>query len=149
MAVTASGLFFLTFEKFLIGAVAGALTLEAEDNKVAMITDLATPAFDTHDFWADLSANEVSGTGYTAGGNALTTTEITASPAGTLMFDAADASWTTSTITSAMAAVVYCDADNDELVVLSDFVTAASTTAGTFAILWASGGIFTIDLTPA
>ena len=150
MAITASGLFGLTLEKcFNNGA---AIDLEAEDNKVAMITDSATPDFDAHDFWADLSANEVSGTGYTAGGQLLATTTLTVgSPAaGQLKWDAVDAAWTTSTITSAMASVVYADAiASDPLVALHDFVTAASTTAGTFTIQWNASGLAYFDYTPA
>ena len=75
MAVTASGLFGITLKGSLNNTIA--LDLEAEDMKVAMITDSATPDFDAHDFWADLSANEVSGTGYTAGGQLLATTTLT------------------------------------------------------------------------
>ena len=145
MAITASGLFGLTLEKCLNNGAA--LNLEAEDNKVAMITDSATPDFTTHDFWNDLSANEVSGTGYTAGGVAYTSTEITLS-GGVLTYDAADVSWASSTITSAMAAVGYAAAVTNELIFLSDFVTAASTTAGTFTIQWNASGIFTLDYTP-
>lgn len=145
MAITASGLFFLTFEKMLINTAA--LDLEAEDNKVAMITNSATPNFDTHDFFNDLSANEVSGTGYTAGGAALTGTQITVD-SGTLVYDATDAQWTSSTISSARAAVIYCDAVNDELVCLVNFTTDYGTSNGTFLISWHTNGIFRIDLTP-
>lgn len=146
MAITASGLFGLTIEKMFNNTAA--IDLEAEDNKVAMITDSATPDFTLHDFWADLSANEVSGTGYTAGGVAYTSTELTIS-GGVLTYDAADVSWATSTITSAMAAVGYADSvASDPLIFLSDFVTAASTTAGTFTIQWNASGIFTLDFTP-
>ena len=145
MAITASGLFGLTLEKcFNNGA---ALNLEAEDNKCAMITDSATPDFTTHDFWNDLSANEVSGAGYSTGGVAYTATEITLS-GGVLTYDAADVSWAASTITSAMAAVGYAAAVTNELIFLSDFVTAASTTSGTFTIQWNASGIFTLDFTP-
>jgi hypothetical protein len=147
MSITASGLYGLTLEKFFIDTLGD--SLEAEDNKVAMVTDSYTPNFDTHDFFADLT-NEVSGTGYTAGGKAYTTTELTLS-SGVLTYDAADVSWTSSTITSAMAAVLYRDTGagaTDELYLLSDFVTAASTTNGTFAIQWHASGIFTLDYTP-
>lgn len=144
MAITASGLYGLTLEKCLINGAA--INLEAEDNKVAMVTDSHTPDFNAHDFYADLT-NEVSGTGYTAGGVAMTGTEITIS-GGVLTYDATDVSWASSTITNAMAAVGYADAVNDELIFLSDFVTAASTTNGTFTIQWHASGIFTIDFTP-
>jgi hypothetical protein len=146
MAITASGLFGLTLEKCLNNGAA--IDLEAEDNKVAMVTDSATPDFDAHDFWADLSGAEVSGAGYTAGGVAYTSTELTLS-GGVLKYDAADVSWSSSTITSAMAAVGYADSvASDPLIFLSDFVTAASTTAGTFTIQWNASGIFTLDYTP-
>ena len=150
MAITASGLFGLTLEKQFIDTLG--LSLESETAlSVAMITDSATPNFDTHEFWSDLEGNEVSGTGYTAGGETLTSTEITLS-SGVLTYDAADTSWTGSTITSAMAAVGYFDRGGatsaDELMFLLDFVTAASTSGGTFQIEYNASGIFTIDYTP-
>lgn len=150
MAVTASGLFGLTLEKQLIDTLG--LSLESETAVyAAMITDSATPDFTTHDFFSDLNSNEVSGTGYTAGGNALTSTEITLA-GGVLTYDAADASWSSSTIANAMAAVGYFKrggaATADELMFLSDFVTAASTTNGTFTVQWNASGIFTVDYTP-
>jgi hypothetical protein len=143
-AITASGLYGLTLEKTLINTTA--INIEAETNKVAMVQDAHTPDFNLHDFYADLT-NEVSGTGYTAGGNALTATEVTLA-GGVLTYDGADVSWASSTITEAMAGVTYIDAVTDELLCLSDFVTFASTTNGTFTIQWHANGIFTIDYTP-
>lgn len=150
MAVTASGLFGLTVEKQFIDTLG--LSLESETAlSVAMITDSATPDFDAHDFWSDLEANEVSGTGYTAGGETLTGTELTIS-GGVLTYDATDVSWASSTISSAMAGVGYFDRGGattaDELMFLSDFVTAASSAGGTFTIQWNASGIYTVDFTP-
>lgn len=152
MAITASGLFGLTLEKFLIGTSVPASGIESETAvKMAMITDAATPNFDTMDFWNDLEANEVSGTGYTAQGNVLTTTEVTLS-GGVLTYDAADPSWPTSTISNAMAGVFMFDRGGattaDEIIGLLDFVTAASSSGGTFTIQLNAAGIFTIDYTP-
>ena len=68
-----------------------------------------------------------------------------------LTYDAADVSWAASTITDAMAAVGYFNvgtAATDMLIWLSDFVTSASTTNGTFTIQWHASGIFTVDFTP-
>lgn len=150
MAITASGLFGLTLEKQFIDTVG--LSLESETAlSCALIDDNSTPAFDTHDFWNDLEGDEIAGTGYTAGGATMTSTEVTLS-AGTLTYDAADVSWASSTITNAMAGVGYFDRGGattaDELMFLSDFVTAASSSGGTFTIQWAAGGIFTVDYTP-
>lgn len=45
--------------------------------KVALVTNAYTPAQDTHDFWDDVSANEVAtGSGYTTGGNTLGTKSV-------------------------------------------------------------------------
>jgi len=150
MAITASGLFGLTLEKQLIDTLG--LSLESESAlSVAMIEDTATPDFNAHDFWSDLESNEVSGTGYTAGGETLTGTELTIST-GVLTYDATDVAWTSSTIPDAMAAVGYFDRGGattaDELMFLSDFVSAASSSSGTFTIQWSGTGIFTVDFTP-
>jgi hypothetical protein len=147
MAVTASGLYGLTLEKIFIDTAGE--TLEAEDNKTLLVTNSETPNFDTHDFRNDITA-EVSGTGYTAGGAALTTTEITLS-SGTLTFDAADSAWASSTITAARAAVHYFNVGSsatDMLVYLINFGADVSTSAGTLTIQYAAGGIFTLDYTP-
>ena len=150
MSITASGLYGLTIEKQFIDTLG--LSLESETAvKVLLCTDSETPDFTADDFRNDVTANEVSGTGYTAGGATLTSTEITLA-SGVLTYDAADSSWTTSTISSAMAAVGYFargGADTaDELMFLSDFVTAVSTTAGTLLVQWSASGIFTVDYTP-
>lgn len=152
MAITASGLYGLTLEKFFQEGVGASLESETAIY-VLMVTDSYTPAFDTHDFRDDIT-NEVSGTGYTTGGKAITSTELVVGTpaAGQMNYDAADVQWTSSTITSAMAGVGYVlsgsGAAADELIWLSDFVTAASTTAGTFTIQWDANGIFYIDYTP-
>ena len=147
MSITASGLYGRTLEMALIDTLAQ--SWEAETHKVLMVTDTYTPDFTAHDFRDDVT-NEVSGTGYTAGGVALTATEITLA-AGLLTFDGADVSWAGSTITNAMAAIHYFNvgtAATDPLGLLSDFVTAASTSNGTFTVQWAAGGLYTVDYSP-
>ena len=149
MSITAAGLYGLTLEKFLIDTAGE--SLEAEDHFEALVTDSYTPNFDTHDFFNDLT-NEVTGTNYTSGGVAVTSTEITLS-SGTLTFDAADTTYSTVTITDAMAGVIATSvstpaAATNQLVVLQDFVTAASATAANFVIQHSASGIFTWDYTP-
>lgn len=152
MSITASGIFGLTLEKMLNATALPTNGLESETaTKALLVVDALTPNFDTMDFRNDVEANEVSGTGYTAGGVVLTSTELTLS-GGVLTYDTADPSWTSSTITSAMAAVIYFArggaSSADELWLLSDFVTAASTTNGTFLVQIAAGGWATVDYTP-
>ena len=149
MAVTVSGLYYPTWRDALNGTIV--LNLDLETHKVAMFTNTITPNFSTDTAYgvAPYNANEVSGTGYTAGGALLTTTTLSESPTGTLMVDAADTAWTTSTITNARCALVYADAlAGNNAIVLVNFGADYSTVAGTFTIQWAAGGVFTIDLTP-
>ncbi len=150
MAVTASGLFVTTWTDIL-DTTQLAIDLDLETHKVAMFSNSITPNFSTDTAYgvAPYNANEVSGTGYTSGGTVLTGTALSESPTGTVMWDATDVSWTTSTITSARCALVYADAlAGNNGIVLVNFGADYSTSAGTFTIQWASGGIFTLDLTP-
>lgn len=150
MAVTVSGLFVLTHID-VYDATQLAVNLIGDTVNVAMFTNTITPNFssDTAYGVAPYNANEVSGTGYTAGGAALASKTLTESPTGTMMYDAANTSWTTSTITNARCALVYDDTlAGNNAIVLVNFGADYSTSAGTFEIQWALGGIFTIDLTP-
>lgn len=151
MTVTASGLYGLTLEKMMNATSLPSSGLESETAvKVLMVTDSEAPNFDTHDFRNDITA-EVTGTNYTAGGVAITSTELTLS-SGVLTYDAADASWASSTIANAMAAVGYFArggaSSADELVWLSDFVSAASSSSGLFTIQVSASGWWTNDYTP-
>lgn len=150
MAITAAGLYGLTLEKQFIDTLG--LSLESETAvKGLLVLDAYTPNYDTHNFRDDVTANEASGTGYSAGGNTVTSTEITLS-SGVLTYDAADSSWASSTIADAMGEVGYFargGADTaDELMWLSDFVSAASSSSGTFTIQRSASGIWTLDYTP-
>jgi hypothetical protein len=70
--------------------------------KIALFTSSATLGASTTDY---SSSNEVSGTGYTAGGNTLTNVDPTTS--GTTAFtDFADTTWSSATIT-ANGALIY------------------------------------------
>ena len=149
MAITASGYFLVTWINIL-DATQLAINLDLETHKVAMFTNSITPNFSTDTAYgaAPYNANEVSGTGYSAGGTALTSTAVSESPTGTLMWDAADTDWSASTITNARGALIYADALGDEAILLVNFGADYSTNNGLFRIQWASGGVATIDLTP-
>jgi len=143
MAITASGIHFISYEKMLTNGAA--ISYEVETNKGALVTDTHTPNYDTNETWNN--TNETSGGNWTAGGIALTGTELTTS-SGTSTFDATDVSVAGSTVTSAMAYRLYCDAVADEELLVVDFVTAVTTVSGTLTITWNASGIWTNDLTP-
>lgn len=150
MAVSASGLYLTTWIDVL-DTTQLALDLDLETHKLALFTNSITPNFSTDTAYgvSPYNANEVSGTGYTSGGTALTSTTVTESPTGTLMWDAADTSWASSTITNARAGLAYADAlAGNNAIMLVNFGADFSTTAGTFLVQWASGGLFNLDLTP-
>jgi hypothetical protein len=149
MAVTASGIFVATMLDIL-DVTALDTNFDQDDHKAAMFTDSITPNFDSDTAYgsAPYNANEVSGAGYTAGGNTLTGSTIVGS-SGSLVHDATDVAWSSSTITNAMCALVYADAETgNNVLYLVDFVTAFSTNNGTFTIQWHATGIWAIDLTP-
>ena len=143
----ASGLYGITF----LNALKNDLALDLDDTtadrfKVMLVTSSYSPNFGTHDFKSDVT-NEVSGTGYDAGGKSLSSVTLTQS-GGTITFDAANLTWASSTIT-ARAAVVYDDSlTNDPLICYIDFGADKSSSAGDFALTFNASGIFTLDLTP-
>jgi hypothetical protein len=78
--------------------------------------------------------NEVSGTGYVAGGNALTAVAPTSS--GTTAFtDFNDTTWSTATIT-ARGALIYNSTQSDKAVAVLDFGADKTSTAGDFTIVF-------------
>lgn len=78
------------------------------------------------------TSGEVTGTGYTAGGNTLT--NVTPVMSGTTcIIDFADTSWTVSTIT-ARGALLYNSTDGNKAVAVFDFGSDRISTASTFQI---------------
>jgi hypothetical protein len=114
----------------------GAIDFDTDTFKVMLVTSSYTPNKDTHDKRDDVT-NEVSGTGYTAGGvtSACTVTKDTANDRVTLSFAAVN--WATSTIT-ARAAVIYKSrggaSSADELVCYVDFGADVSSSSATFSL---------------
>jgi len=66
--------------------------LDTDTMKLAGATNTYSPNQDTHDFFDDMT-NEVTGTGYTAGGATLASVTVSRST-NTVTFDAADVVWT-------------------------------------------------------
>lgn len=115
----------------------GAVIPSSDSFKVQLLTSTATPNKDTWTKRSDVT-NEVSGTGYTAGGASVTVTV----PAVDTTNDRQDitwgqASWASSTIT-ARYAVYYKSrggaASADELCFVNDFGADVSSTANTFTL---------------
>lgn len=125
----------------------GSINLGTDTIKVALVTSAYIPDQDLHVFFSSVT-NEVTGTGYTAGGATLTTKTVTQDNIGNKgVFDADDVSWTTSTIT-ARGAVIYKStgvAGTSPLVAYIDFGADKVSTAGTFTIQWNASGIVNLS----
>lgn len=116
--------------------------------KVALTTSTYTPNQDTHDYFNDIT-NEVTGTGYTAGGATLASKTVTyTSGTNTQAFDAADVTWSASTIT-ARYAIIYDStgtSSTSALIGYVDFGADVVSSGGDFTIQWNAAGIFTISV---
>ena len=140
MAVTAK-----FYGNAFVSAFSGLINIPTDTIKIALCTSTYTPDQDVHDFFNDVT-NEVTGTGYTAGGITLASKTLTYNGGtNTLTFDAADVAWTTSTIT-ARYAVIYKStgtASTSPLISYIDFGADVVSTAGTFTITFDAAGIAT------
>jgi len=119
-----------SFKKELMEAKHNFLASGGNTFKLALYTSSATLDATTTAYTA---TNEASGTGYTAGGAALTNIDPTTS--GTTAFtDFADLTFSTATIT-ARGALIYNDtAAGDPSVIVLDFGADKTSTAGDFTI---------------
>jgi hypothetical protein len=145
MAITGSGVFGLTLRDGLKGTIV--LDLDLTTHKVAMFTNTVTNNFDTDTAYgvSPWNANEVAGTGYTAGGMLLATPTF-AIASSLLVWDAPDIAWTTSTITNARCALLYADAlAGNNAIALLDFGSNFSTVADTFNLHFNTAGIVIFD----
>ena len=115
-----------TFKEDLMDTTAN---LEANTLKVALFDNTATLSSATT---AYAVANEVSGSGYTAGGEAMTGMAVTLDGS-TAIFDADNVSWANATIT-AQAAVIYNNSFSNAAIAVLDFGGNKTSTNGTFEI---------------
>jgi hypothetical protein len=132
------------FNSFKRDIMNGSIDLDTDTIKVMLVTSAYTPDQDAHTKRSDVT-NEVSGTGYTAGGAALANKAVTADNTDNEgVFDADDPVWAASTIT-ARGAVLYKSrgglASADELLCYFDFGSDQISSNGNFTIQWNSEGI--------
>lgn len=115
--------------------------------KVALTTSSYTPDQDTHDYFNDVT-NEVTGTGYVAGGTAIANDSL-AYTAGTntLKYDGDDVSWPSSTITARTAVIYDATPGTDAtrpLIAYQQSDGDIVSSSGTFTVQWNASGILTI-----
>ena len=106
--------------------------------KIALFTnaatlDAATTAYST--------SNEVTGTGYTAGGNILTISQVPTSTGTTAFLDFADTTWSSATITARGAMIYLADGGTNPAVAVLDFGSDKTSTAGDFTIVFPAADV--------
>ena len=109
--------------------------LEADTLKIALYTSSATLGAATTAYSA---TNEISGTGYTAGGETLTSTTV-ATTGTTAYFDADDPTWTSASFT-ARGALIYNSTNADKAIAVLDFGGDFTVSSGTFRIVFPAAG---------
>jgi len=103
--------------------------LDTDVIKIALYTSAATLSAATTVY---STSNEVTGTGYTAGGNTLT--GATVSLSGTTAFaDFSDTTWSAATIT-ARGALIYNSSKSNKAIAVLDFGGDKTSTAGDFTV---------------
>ena len=102
--------------------------------KLALYT--ANPYTTASTAYSSGSANQVSGTGYTTGGNTLGS-PVVANQTNVATLTFAQTQWTSATFGAAYG-VIYNDTDGDKLVVVLDFGGTKSCSNGTFTITFPS-----------
>ena len=138
----------IAYNSFKSDTLSANINLSSDTIKVMLLTSSYSPNIDTHAKRSDVTSFEVSGTGYTAGGATLGSKTLTVDTTNDrAVFDAADTTWASSTIT-ARYAVLYKSrggaSSADELIAYTDFVTDKSSSAGNFTIQWGATGILTL-----
>jgi hypothetical protein len=144
------------FGKALMSMIQKKVDWQNDTIKVALYTGtLPGTAQDNWQFKSDVATiTEITGTGYTAGGAALTANSTRTpgydSASNTVKLDADDVTWSNSSISAAYA-LIYTDtgtAATSPLWGYIDFGQTFTSSAGDFKITWDAAGIFTLN-TPA
>jgi hypothetical protein len=137
------------YGQFLSQALNKEIDWDSDTIKVALLTNSYTPNQDTHNYYDDVVANQVTGTGYTAGGLTLTNKTNTYVPdTNTIILDAENVTWSSSTITARYAVIYSVGGTNatSPLIGYVDFGSDQSSSNGNFTITWDSTGIVRITV---
>jgi hypothetical protein len=117
--------------------------------KCSLHTSTYVPDQDVHDYFND-ATNEVTGTGYTAGGATLAGKTITYTGAtNKITLDANDATWSSATITARVAVVYDAQtgvATTEPLICYQLSDADITSTNGTYTVSWNANGIAEISV---
>jgi len=135
----------IIFNKFKAGLLQGSYNLTTLPVWVALVNNSYTPNIDTHLYGTSPRVYEITGSGYAAGGLALSGPNVLQDNTGDRgILYGTNIAWDNATFI-ARGAVLYGSSGagmaSDPLLCYFDFTTDKSVTAGTFAIQWSANGI--------
>jgi len=127
----------------------GLIDWDNDTIKVALLSSSYIPDLTNHDFFDDVSLYEITGTGYTQGGNTLTGVTVSSS-SNVVSISANNVQWTSAQFTFRYA-VIYKDTGIPSTSPLLALVDAGSdqTVNGTLTIQWSGGKILETTVTIA
>jgi hypothetical protein len=138
------------YGQFLQQALNKEIDWDTDTIKVALLTNSYTPDQDAHNYFDDVVANEVTGTGYTQGGFTLANKTNTYNGAtNVITLDADDVTFSSSTITARYAVIYNASPATNAtrpLVGFVDFGSDQSSSNGNFTITWDATGIVRITV---
>jgi len=134
-----SGNYLTTFKKALDGT--RAINLASDTFKAVLLDNTYIPNFSTDSVYSDVSAHEVVGSGYSAGGVTLSGLSWSTT-GGVNKFTATNPSWSVTSV-SAQFLVIYDSSASNALISCLDFGGVKTSEAGTFSAPFSPAGIFT------
>jgi hypothetical protein len=138
------------YGQFLSQALNKEIDWDTDTIKVALLSNAYTPDQDAHNYLDDVITYEVTGTGYTQGGNTLgNKTNSYNSSTNVIVLDADDTTWSSSTITARYAVVYDATPSTNAtrpLIGYVDFGSDQSSSNGNFTITWDATGIVRITV---
>lgn len=138
------------FEEFAKTIGEKKVAIGADTFKLALIDDTTAPtAADATPTWADYSGNEVSGTGYTAGGASLSGVTWTEAGGVATFDDTGNVTWSQNGAgpTDIYYAILYSDTStNDDAVCFVDMGGPVSLVDGDVSVTWNASGILTVTV---
>jgi hypothetical protein len=142
------------YDEFLLEMAKGSYNLLTDNLKMGLMGAGHTPAQATHGQWSDVSADEATGTGYSAGGKAMTATATSVrlvlnTTAHSLKFDVADVTWTSLTLATAdnppTYAILYDDTHASDFLICYWELGSTSTNGSNYKLTINASGVLTIS----
>lgn len=133
------------YNNFKAEVMKSTFNLGTDDVRVALLDSGYTPDIDANTQWSDVSANEISGTGYSAGGKQLTGVSVSVDSADDEgVLDASDTIWQTSTITARYAVLYDSTTASNYLVSYQDLGADKSSSEADFEVEWNAEGVINL-----